>query len=217
MKLLFENWRKYLKEVDEPDIVAEPVQGTRPDDPEEEEETPEGKIIRLFASNPHQAIELAKALAPDVGPQLVNEMESAVTVFHDLMRVFVDPDAKIVTPLPSFGGHRAITMSGIGEGPWLSVKVLEHLNNIYDTGSARTRGSSGNTWKRQLLRCWELDDEIDEDQKTCDAIASLVEDLRVSHIDDMKNVRQFGSRQITAPIRHPAYRAASAWAGEPPR
>ena len=92
MKLLFENWRQYLKEEEEPDIVIEPGQGTRSEDPEEEEETYEDKLTQIFLkSSPRQAIELGRSLPKsEVGQELLIIFEEALSTFHDLMKLYRD-------------------------------------------------------------------------------------------------------------------------------
>jgi|7_EtaG_2_1085326.scaffolds.fasta_scaffold12528_6 hypothetical protein len=90
MKLLFENWRQYLKEEEEPDIVIEPGQGTRPEEKgyEENEETRAyaAKLKQLFLHNPTQAIHLGEQV--DVNPALVASMRESLARVHELMRIY---------------------------------------------------------------------------------------------------------------------------------
>ena len=90
MKLLFENWRRYLKEEEEPDIVIEPGQGTRPEEKgyEESEETRAyaDKLKQLFLHNPTQAIHLGEQV--DVNPALVASMRESLSRAHELMRIY---------------------------------------------------------------------------------------------------------------------------------
>jgi hypothetical protein len=90
VKLLFENWRQYLKEEEEPDIVIEPGQGTRPEEKgyEENEETRAyaAKLKQLFLHNPAQAIHLGEQV--DVNPALVASMKESLSRVHELMRIY---------------------------------------------------------------------------------------------------------------------------------
>jgi len=90
VKLLLENWRQYLKEEEEPDIVIEPGQGTRPEEKgyEENEETRAyaAKLKQLFLHNPAQAIHLGEQV--DVNPALVASMRESLSRVHELMRIY---------------------------------------------------------------------------------------------------------------------------------
>ena len=65
MKLLFENWRKYLKENDEPEEASPEESG--------EEQDMKDKIIEMFPSSPEQAVHLAETYGFDdlITPELV--------------------------------------------------------------------------------------------------------------------------------------------------
>ena len=69
MKLLFENWRKYISE-----------------DDDEEERTATDKIKDLFIHNAVQALHIAEQV--DVDPQMVAAMKEAVESVHEIMESF---------------------------------------------------------------------------------------------------------------------------------
>tara|TARA_Y100000034_G_C6846893_1_gene383741 strand:+ start:828 stop:1328 length:501 start_codon:yes stop_codon:yes gene_type:complete len=74
MKLLFENWRQYLKEEEEYE--------------EEEEKTYEDKLLQIFInSSGQQALELGYSLPKDeINQELLIILEEALFIFHDLMK-----------------------------------------------------------------------------------------------------------------------------------
>ena len=87
MKLLFENWRRYLKEEEEPDIVIEPGHGTSR--PKREEDVYAEKVVDLFMASPAQAIHLGETM--EIDPDLLRPMKSALEAFSNLVKVYARP------------------------------------------------------------------------------------------------------------------------------
>ena len=111
MKLLFENWRQYLKEEDEPDIVIEPHPenssawdlykrlvdaghyARKSEDPWSSEQGEEylaylqaQKVVDLFAYHPKQAISLGEGV--NIDPDLLLAMKIALESFSWLRKSY---------------------------------------------------------------------------------------------------------------------------------
>ena len=76
MKLLFENWRQYLKEEEDRDD-------------REKLKTIEERLLTIFLnSGARQALELGYSLGEEIDQELLAILEEALSTFHDLMKAY---------------------------------------------------------------------------------------------------------------------------------
>jgi len=75
MKLLFENWREYISEVEEEE--------------EEQPDTMVQKLQTLFFDNTNHAMHIAGQLPEEVDPKLMELMRTAVEAAHDMIHSYL--------------------------------------------------------------------------------------------------------------------------------